>query len=266
MDHQKIRDIRIQQFNDLTSLQNYLIELGEISIKPSHNFIPKNTNNNTNTYDFQKISFRQENVIETMSQIENVGVLIFASAKNPGGGVLNGSIAQEEAISYHTTWYSNAKLNSQFYLEKGASALNTDNVSIANGFLLTDINHNELSSPKPIFFIACAAPNKTGIISQGLKINDETIYHHLELRICKILQAAEENNVENLILGAFGCGVFGLDSKIVASLFKKNISSGIFSGQIIFSIMDKNVLNEFETIILCENKHISKKSNNKIKN
>lgn len=37
----------------------------------------------------------------------------------------------------------------------------------------------------------------------------------------------------------YGCGVFGLDSSIVASLFKKKIQENIFAGDIIFSIYGK---------------------------
>ena len=40
-------------------------------------------------------------------------------------------------------------------------------------------------------------------------------------RIKFVLDVAEENKVQTLILGAFGCGVFGQDAAVVAKYFKK---------------------------------------------
>ena len=243
------RENRIQHFKDLTSIKDYYHAVGDISLSPAYMFSQKQNNHTLEPYDLNRVYFTNDNVIETLTKVDDVAVLVFASAKNPGGGVLKGSIAQEEAISYHTSWYFQAQMNTAFYSQRGDSALNTDKVSIANGFIFTDINHKEIEPPKPITFIACAAPNKTGIQSQKLNISDEIIYQHLNVRIQNILLAAEQSKTPNLILGAFGCGVFGLDPKKVALIFKENIEKGFYSGSIIFSIMDLELLNLFKEII-----------------
>lgn len=255
------KEARIQKFNDLLELNNFLVECKDISYDKAKNYsiLDKPLHHNHLKYDLSSINIEEKDVIELMTELDSCGVLIFASAKNPGGGVLNGSIAQEEAISYHSTWYFQAKENTQFYSNKGASALNKDDISIANGFLLTDINHQEIK-PKPISFIGCAAPNLAGIKSQGLNISEKIIYEHLNLRIQNILLAAESMNVKNLILGAFGCGVFGLDPVIVAHSFKHHIENNHFTGNIHFAINNSELASIFRNTI-----HNSPSNINKIK-
>lgn len=47
---------------------------------------------------------------------EDVGVLNFASAKNPGGGFLNGALAQEESIAVGSGLYETQLKNEKYYL------------------------------------------------------------------------------------------------------------------------------------------------------
>lgn len=238
----------IEKFHLLEHLYQQHISQKSIDISGAYNHQTLSTEKST--YDFNNIRFHQGNVVEEILSHPNCGVLIFASAKNPGGGVTRGSIAQDEAISYHSTWYFQAKENQEFYLEKGANALNSDNISVAKGYMLTDLYHNPIL-PQEVTFIACAAPNKKGLIQQGYTIKDEVIYGHLHERIKKILITAQNLKVSHLILGAFGCGVFGLESSKVAEIFKENISEGYFKGSISFSIMDKDLLNNFQNILSC---------------
>lgn len=46
------------------------------------------------------------------------------------------------------------------------------------------------------------------------------VEHVLVNRILLILNAAYKNNVDTLILGAFGCGVFGNDPAMVSNIFE----------------------------------------------
>ena len=46
------------------------------------------------------------------------------------------------------------------------------------------------------------------------------VEHVLFNRILLILNAAYKNNVDTLILGAFGCGVFGNDPAMVSNIFE----------------------------------------------
>jgi uncharacterized protein (TIGR02452 family) len=73
--------------------------------------------------------------------VKNVNsvVLVFCSAKNPGGGVTQGSIAQEESIVIHSSWFFQVKDVSGFYLKSKSNAINTDNLLyIDKGYLFTN--------------------------------------------------------------------------------------------------------------------------------
>ena len=62
-------------------------------------------------------------------------------------------------------------------------------------------------------------------------------------RIHLVLRMAVEHNVDTLILGAFGCGVFGQDPKVVASWFRRLLTSEEFSGafrRVVFAIPNGN--------------------------
>lgn len=205
----------------------------------------------------KNITFKKENVTDVIE--ENSLVLVFCSAKNPGGGVSRGSIAQEEDISLTTSWFFQVKDIKGSYLNKHSDAINTDNmIYVEKGFLLKDKDGNDIS-PIPVSFVGATAPNIKGMKDQGHSIDYKLIKKTLALRVENILKLATQKNKETLILGAWGCGVFGLSSEMVAEVFKEKLNEGWFKGNIIFSIPNEKMLNDFEKIIKSPIKKINKK-------
>lgn len=68
--------------------------------------------------------------------------------------------------------------------------------------------------------ITCAAPNKRAA-QKYCNVSDEENSRVLESRIDFILDMARTHKVDILILGAFGCGVFGQSGEEVAKIFHK---------------------------------------------
>ena len=64
--------------------------------------------------------------------------------------------------------------------------------------------------------ISCAAHNQ-----RAYKVKYEELKKINYFKIKSIIECAVENNVDNLILGAFGCGAFGNDPQLVSKTFKK---------------------------------------------
>ena len=64
--------------------------------------------------------------------------------------------------------------------------------------------------------ISCAAHNQ-----KAYKVEYEKLKEINYNKIKAIIECAVENNIDNLILGAFGCGVFANDPKLVSKTFKK---------------------------------------------
>ena len=172
-------------------------------------------------------------------QGKKVCVLNFASATNPGGGVLNGSSAQEECLCRCTTLYPCLKEESlwrDFYAphRKAANPLyNNDCIYTPDVCVFkSDINFPE---PLPqnewwkVNIITCAAPNLRERPSNAMnphagnmaaKITSAELENLLTSRIQRIFEIAVANGNEVLILGAFGCGAFRNPPEIVAKVFK----------------------------------------------
>ena len=70
--------------------------------------------------------------------------------------------------------------------------------------------------------ITCAAPNKYTAQKYCGKSDFDCNSAMVE-RIHFMLDVAKEENVNTLILGAWGCGVFGNDPEFVANAFKKEL-------------------------------------------
>ena len=201
-----------------------------------------------------------------------IGVLNFASGKHPGGGVTKGrGGAQEESLCRISTLYpclNTEFLNENYYsyhIEKRTE--NTDRIIYIPNVIVFKLDGENIEIIKDykdwynINVICCAAHNQ-----KAYKIEFEKLKIINYNKIKAIIECAVENNIDNLILGAFGCGVFANPSELVSKTFKKilideeyykyfeNVHFAIFSK----SNNDKN-LNEFKNVF----QNFIKNNNNK---
>lgn len=152
---------------------------------------------------------------------KKVCILNFASSKNPGGGFMTGANAQEENLCYHSNLYDCLAKHMSFYefnrnnLNKG---LYTEGIIFTKDVLFFKKNFKNVA-PKFADVITCAAPNKGAALRNGVKSID--IDKVMSARLEKILKVAIDNDVETLVLGAFGCGVFKNDIDYVANEIRK---------------------------------------------
>lgn len=170
-------------------------------------------------------------------------ILNFASYKQPGGGYMTGSTAQEEMICHisnlyeilceHKDYYEYNKkhLNHGLYHNR---ALYIPNVYVQTD---TDLSHY-------IDIITCAAPNVKTAYRFWDNMSLEVERTYMEDRWNFILDIFAENNnrVHTLIVGAWGTGVFGISSQICAQSFVKALKSRHRDiPQIIMAIPDKKI-------------------------
>lgn len=146
--------------------------------------------------------------------------LNFASAKYPGGGFLTGAMAQEEAICYRTTLYGSLSNQIKAY-EYSRSHLNNGLYSTwviysPNVRIIRDKNMNLVLDRIKFSAITCPAPNRS-VYKGNIKDVNKALYERCKL----ILEVAALNGEKNLVLGAFGCGVFKNNPKDVAEIFYK---------------------------------------------
>lgn len=164
-------------------------------------------------------------------------VLNFASATNPGGGVKNGSSAQEESLCRCSTLYptlDRSWLWSKYYSVNRAArnVLHTDACIYSPGVVICKTDDSIPKRLNPDHFvtvdvITCAAPNLRKApgnyhnpeAGDVVRITPQELYRiHLQ-RAKHILHVAAHNEVDSLVLGAFGCGAFANDPHIVAQAY-----------------------------------------------
>lgn len=152
--------------------------------------------------------------------------LNFASAKNPGGGFLSGSSAQEESLSRVSGLYKSLLPNKDFY-ERSRNNPNNGlyyNIAIYSKDVpfIRDCNNEEIFI-EPIYsdVITCAAVNRGVSLNNG--VSEEIIMKCMVNRIKTVvelfLKEADSSRKNVLILGAFGCGVFKNSPSIVTKAF-----------------------------------------------
>lgn len=177
-------------------------------------------------------------IIEISKQRKNeekLCALNFASYKHPGGGFLHGSMAQEEALCHESILYNILKSFGSYY---NLNSWNLNNNLYTNRALFTsDVLFLRNSMTYFCDVITCAAPNK-GAAKFYKGISDEDNSKALKERCKFILDIAVANNVDILILGSFGCGVFEQDPKEVVDTFLELLKNYRFK-EVIFAVPSK---------------------------
>jgi uncharacterized protein (TIGR02452 family) len=175
---------------------------------------------------------------------QRIGVLNFASARKPGGGFLSGAQAQEESLARSSALYLSLLRCPEFYAFH--RSLNTCLYSDRMIFsprcpVVRDDAGHWLSAPYLVDFITSAAPN-AGAITRNEPHNRTRIGPTLRERAGKVLALAAHHEVDGLVLGAWGCGVFQNDPQLVATAFYEQLGpQGIYGncfGCVLFAIRD----------------------------
>jgi len=175
---------------------------------------------------------------------ENLVLLNFASARNPGGGFLNGAKAQEEDLARCSTLYPCLISQPQYYEanRNQSSMLYTDHIIYSPN--VPWFRTRSRDNPNKLYYasvITAPAPNAKQAVRHGEMI--ESVHSTLLRRCGKVLSVAKENDHKNLILGAWGCGVFGNEPAVVAKFFQQALQWRAFSKyfeNIIFAIYDSS--------------------------
>ncbi len=192
-------------------------------------------------------------------EIENlrIGVLNFASAKNPGGGLLGGASAQEESLARSSSLYASLIKDKTLYQtnKSNTTFLYSDYMIYSpNVIFWMNDDGNFFDEYKIVDVITSPAPNKGAMIQHNRQSEIGDLDIVFKNRIEKMLGLALDKKMECLILGAWGCGVFRNDPSQVAQFFKEVIEQK-FKNQfkkIKFAIFDRSadkiVLKAFENV------------------
>ncbi len=211
-----------------------------------------------------RITVTAESTLEALERLAklpggHLGCLNFASAKNPGGGFLNGAQAQEESLARSSALYA-CLLNAPSYYERNRANQSTIYLELAIyspavPFFRRD-DGQLLEDPVLASVITCPAPN-AGAVERNEPQRVPDIVPALARRASFVLDIARTEGVKRLVLGAWGCGVFRNDPTTVAEVFARLLKQpGEFAAafdEVVFAVFDnstsKNVLKSFESVL-----------------
>ncbi|CAL9284692.1 TIGR02452 family protein [Streptomyces sp. SudanB182_2057] len=174
-----------------------------------------------------------------------VAVLNFASARNPGGGYLNGAQAQEEALCRASALHACLLRARGFYDHHRADRdpFYTDRVIHSPGVpVFRDDRGRLLTEPYRAGFLTAAAPN-AGVIRRTAPERAAALPGALAVRAERVLETAATHGYRRLVLGAWGCGVFQNDPARVAGAFRAALGpGGRFArtfDHVVFGVLDR---------------------------
>ena len=174
----------------------------------------------------------------------HVAVLNFASARNPGGGYLRGARAQEEDLCRVSALYRTLLGASDYYAAHRAErdpfyshrVIYSPDVPVYR-----DERYRLAVRPVAVSFLTSAAPN-AGIVERDRADRVSQVPVVLAERAARVLAVAVRHGRRELVLGAWGCGVFRNDPAAVAGAFQVLLcGGGTFSGRfarVVFAVLD----------------------------
>lgn len=275
-----MNEILVKCFNDTLNVSNSMLLSETINAINSNkiykeNFVAGKKNEKQAYKDiFNYLSVESNksfNAAKQYSQLGKVAVLNFANPHFPGGGVKNGAMAQEECLCrssnlylclnaknvYEDYYLYNRNIKNRFFSDR---LIYTKNVTV-----FKDDSDVPQLMPKSDWFqvdvITCAAP----YIANRKYTNKTVLKKLFKSRIKNIFESAIDNDVDVLVLGAFGCGAFKNPPKIVAKAFHEVIDENNYSKyfkKIVFAIKSnyssnsnyyafhKEFFGEYETVVL----------------
>ncbi len=133
------------------------------------------------------------------------------------------------------------------------SALYTDHLIVSPRVpVFRDDEDNLLEEPWGVTIITAPAPN-AGAIAKNVPQAVDKIVPTFRRRIEQVLSAAVVFDQAALVLGAWGCGVFGNDPRMVARLFGEFLLNGPFAGafqHVSFAVLDRkgDTIETFEEV------------------
>ncbi|MEY8358560.1 TIGR02452 family protein [Anaerotruncus colihominis] len=173
-----------------------------------------------------------------------IGVLNFASAKNPGGGFLNGAMAQEESIAASSGLYRTQTIHPEYYARNracGTMCYTDCAIYSPDVVFFRDEWFALLERPVTASVLTLPAVNFGQALIKGEDAAHAKRVMKTRMRLALTLFAAMGD--ENLVLGAYGCGVFRNDPEDIAAWWASLLTDADFKNRfssVTFAVLDRS--------------------------
>ena len=184
----------------------------------------------------------------------NSAVLNMASRRNPGGGVFEGSGAQEENLFRRTNLYTSlfqfvdygsryGIIRNPYFaypLDKNYGAVYAPNITVFRAS--EQAGYKLLQTQFKVAVLSVSAISKPDLIKEnGRLFLHENFVEPTKEKIRIMLRLAIEAGHDSLVLSAFGCGAYRNPPEHIAQLFHEVFQENEFQGQlkmIVFAIIE----------------------------
>ena len=197
-----------------------------------------------------KITLTQESTMEAAQRLASQGacILNFASGTNPGGGFINGAVAQEECLARSSNLYASLIEHPEFYKEnknrpgiyKNYAIYSPDTMFIKND------KGDWLDEPYKVATVTSAAPNMNYIRQLTGQTLNPDVEEEFYDRINQVLNLMADMGHRTIVLGAWGCGAFGNDPWLVSDFFLDLLEANPYFDEVVFAIFDKKESDTFK--------------------
>jgi uncharacterized protein (TIGR02452 family) len=185
---------------------------------------------------------------------DTLTVLNFASAKNPGGGFLKGSEAQEESLARATGLFATIRSSPMYEANEkdNRKCLYQEYIIYSpNVPVFRDSEDELIEEPIYINIVSVPAVNQGEALKKGVSktVIDNTRYDRME----NFLAVLKSRNVKRIILGAWGCGVFGGQLRDVATDYYAHLVEGKYKDvfeEVIFAVLEEDDVKLLEEYFL----------------
>ena len=173
---------------------------------------------------------------------EKVGVLNFASAKNPGGGFLNGAMAQAESLAASGGLYRTLTPHEGYYRRNracGTMMYTGCAIYSPDVVFFRDEKFRLLPRPVTASVLTLPAVNLGQVMQKGEDLTAARAA--MRERMARALELFGAMGDRTLVLGAYGCGVFRNDPRQVARWWRELLAEPAFADRfprVVFAVLD----------------------------
>ena len=186
-----------------------------------------------------RIQVTNETTLGVARQLTEAGLrllaLNFANGIHPGGGFLDGALAQEETLCRSSALFATLEGDPMYDAHRLRELPDSSDWVILSPDVpvFRGADGRELDQPWLLSIITCAAPYAPAV-------GQPRAADLLQQRIHRVLAIARAYGFEALVLGAWGCGVFHNDPHRTARDFRSALAGefrGAFS-EVVFAVTD----------------------------
>ncbi|MBV1854794.1 TIGR02452 family protein [Catellatospora tritici] len=238
------RTVQIAEDGSYTNPAGATVEIGaevRAAVAGTRHYVPEQAVEPVGPRGAAQIEVTRESTLVAARRAgPQAATLVFASAKNPGGGFLGGAKAQEESLARASALYPALLAAPDFYAYHRAQRdlRYSDRVVYSPGVpVFRDDKGGLLDAAYRTSFLTAAAPN-LGAIVRNQPEHAADVPAVLRRRAERVLSVAAAHGHRTLVLGAWGCGVFRNDPTVVAGAFADALRAVDRFDHVIFAIYD----------------------------